>query len=273
MTRAFGCPFPLVRLLLLLLLIGPADQKILPLDSDGRGPRHEQPSAVAISACGGYAIIGGASGSVVVYNLENGLPRGRYAVAEENDWPKPRKAFVARDVEPTKRKLGSMFEKPLEDIGRGDTDGVGLNALGPASVWTSIRALFGKTGLSSSALGYTLSGARIAADEEGEGRIVGAGFREGEAEEDESDSDEEEYEEVQVVGTIESSWKKGKVMPPFAHRGAVTFVGVDATNTVSRGVRALSCFVLQAVFSTEAVDVWVRWSLETLGARDPKASS
>ena len=188
-----------------------ADSKVLPMDADGRGPRHEVPSAVAITVCGNFCVIGGSDGSLITYSLQSGLFRNRYAVCGQDNLPKPRKGFVLNTKEAAKYKLGRRMPKPLEDIGKGSGSGVPAHMLGAASVWTAFRSLLKQTG------GGGLK------------EVFGDRIKEEEVEEAPLESDTEESSDEEHGSTRSQS----SVRRPFAHTGAITVVAVDATNRVS----------------------------------------
>ena len=171
-------------------------------------------TAVAISACGHYALVGGSLGTVSRYALQNGASHGEY----------PRAAAAHGGQAATKgrkRRRGTMLGAPLpapdRDIGKGK--GAGLAHI-PGSVTAALRSVFGADSeLSGSGFGDAAGAAaareeKVKVDAAPESMLLSAGA-------------------AAAVRSTSSLPKQGGVsVGRVAHTGAVRGIAVDERNSV-----------------------------------------
>lgn len=171
-------------------------------------------TAVAISACGHYAIVGGSLGTVSRFALQNGASHGEY----------PRSAAAhggQAAIKGRKRRRGTMLGAPLpapdRDIGKGK--GSGLAHI-PGSVTAALRSVFGADSELSGAGFGDAAGALAAREEKSkvdtapEGMLASAGA-------------------AMAVRATSSLPKQGGVsVGRVAHAGPVRGIAVDERNSV-----------------------------------------
>jgi U3 small nucleolar RNA-associated protein 21 len=172
-------------------------------------------TAVAISACGHYALVGGSLGTLSRFALQNGASHGEYPKAASHG------GQVA--IKGRKRRRGTMLGAPLpapdRDIGKGK--GNGLSHV-PGSVTAALKAVFGAdSDLSGTGFGDAAGAAGAAAaasasklDHSSEAMLAGGAS-------------------VAAVRATGSLPKQGGVsVGRIAHMGAVRGIAVDERNSV-----------------------------------------
>eukprot|EP01138_Halocafeteria_seosinensis_P000354 gb/GECG01000367.1/.p1 GENE.gb/GECG01000367.1/~~gb/GECG01000367.1/.p1 ORF type:complete len:1171 (+),score=119.63 gb/GECG01000367.1/:1-3513(+) len=108
------------------------------IDSDGsrkNGPTEENVTAVAISRCGNFALVGGSFGTIAKFNMQSGAPRGEYPMGRQ--WNK-----LAMQGKKFRGTHSNPLPRPNRDVGKGLGPRDMLKV--PDSVDRSLRSLLGK---------------------------------------------------------------------------------------------------------------------------------
>ena len=163
-------------------------------------------SAVEISACGHFALVGGSCGTITRFALQNGAPVGEYPRGSQRDGRVALRGRKRRRGE----LLGSQLPRADRDVGKG---GSGLGPLGVSgSVLGSLRKVFGAES--------TLSGPELQAKSK-KPTPGAAGLTDGMLQSGSLTA---------VKGTASVSGSGGVAADTLAHAGAVRGLAVDERN-------------------------------------------